>query len=98
MPAKTPRLEPRVRALATFDQIRAELACVYRDARCNRITPSDGARLASILIAMGRLLELAEIQRKLLALEGQLAARREPLDGFGAFAEVVLAEARETQH
>jgi hypothetical protein len=48
---------------------------------------------------MVRVIELQAIQARLVGLEAQLAARRAPFDAFGAYAEVVLAEAREeTKH
>jgi hypothetical protein len=60
----TPRLN-----LKTVDDLRREMGKVYRDARGGRIETGDASRLVFILSQMGKMLELGELERRLIVLE-----------------------------
>ena len=63
----TPRL-PRLR-LDTVTRVRQEIARVYVEARHKRLDVQDAARLANILALVGRLIEGAELERRIQVLE-----------------------------
>lgn len=62
--------------LKTIDDVRVEMARVYRDARAGRIEAQQGTRLVYMLSQIGKLIESAEIEKRLEALEGVLLRRR----------------------
>jgi len=62
--------------LKTIDDVRVEMARVYRDMRAGRIDPAVGTRLAYVLSQIGRLIESGEIEKRLEALEGVLKGRK----------------------
>ena len=66
---------PRI-DLKTIDDVRVEMARVYRDMRTNRIETSDGTKLAFVLAQLGKLIESGEIEKRLEAVEGVLKLRR----------------------
>jgi hypothetical protein len=66
---------PRI-DLKTIDDVRVEMARVYRDMRAGRIETSDGTKLAYVLAQLGKLIESGEIEKRLEALEGVLVARK----------------------
>jgi hypothetical protein len=59
---------PRIN-LATSEDIRREMAKVYRETRCNKILPSNGTKLVYMLINILKAYEVTEIERRLTDLE-----------------------------
>ncbi len=53
----------RVR-LHTVDDIRVEMARVYRDVRGKKLTPNDGAKLIYMLSQVARVSEIARIEHR----------------------------------
>ena len=71
MPTNTEILEnltPRIN-LSTSDDIRREMARVYRETRFNKILPNNGTKLIYILINILKAYEVTEIEKRLLDLE-----------------------------
>jgi hypothetical protein len=62
--------------LKTIDDVRVEMARVYRDMRAGRIDTADGTKLGFVLAQLGKLLQSGEIEKRLEALEGVLLQRR----------------------
>ena len=62
--------------LKTIDDVRVEMARVYRDMRGGKIDTQDGTRLAYVLSQIGKLIESGEIEKRLEAVEGVLLSRR----------------------
>ncbi|MCW5645145.1 MAG: hypothetical protein KIT63_23840 [Rhodoferax sp.] len=54
----------RVR-LHTVDDIRVEMARVYRDVRGKRLTPTDGAKLIYMLSQVARVAEVARVEQRI---------------------------------
>jgi len=59
---------PRIN-LSTSEDIRREMAKVYRETRCNKILPSNGTKLVYMLINILKAYEATEIEKKLTDLE-----------------------------
>ena len=59
---------PRIN-LATSEDIRREMARVYRETRCNKILPSNGTKLVYMLINILKAYETTEIEQRLKDLE-----------------------------
>jgi len=59
---------PRIN-LATSEDIRREMAKVYRETRCNKILPSNGTKLVYMLINILKAYEATEIEKRLTDLE-----------------------------
>jgi len=59
---------PRIN-LATSEDIRREMAKVYRETRCNKILPSNGTKLVYMLINILKAFETTEIEQRLKDLE-----------------------------
>lgn len=59
---------PRIN-LATSDDIRREMAKVYRETRSNKILPSNGTKLVYMLINILKAYEVTEIEKRLADLE-----------------------------
>ena len=59
---------PRIN-LATSEDIRREMAKVYRETRCNKILPSNGTKLVYMLINILKAYEVTEIEKRLTDLE-----------------------------
>lgn len=55
--------------LKTIDQVRLEMAKVYRDCRHGRLEVGDGAKLVFMLGQIGKMIELADLERRLIELE-----------------------------
>ena len=74
----TPRR--RKAQLNTLEGVRIEMARQYREMESGKRDPQDGSKLVYVLSAIGKILELTEIERRLVALEdrtnGQLPAPR----------------------
>jgi hypothetical protein len=64
--------EKRLRLpLRSIDDVKAELARLYREGKAGRRDVADVSKLANVLQILGRLIEGAEIERRLQALEDQ---------------------------
>ena len=59
---------PRIN-LATSEDIRREMARVYRETRCNKILPSNGTKLVYMLINILKAYEITELEKRLTDLE-----------------------------
>ena len=59
---------PRIN-LSTSEDIRREMAKVYRETRCNKILPSNGTKLVYMLINILKAYEVTEIEQRLKDLE-----------------------------
>ena len=59
---------PRIN-LATSDDIRREMAKVYRETRFNKILPNNGSKLVYMLINILKACEVTEIEKRLIDLE-----------------------------
>ena len=59
---------PRIN-LATSEDIRREMAKVYRETRCNKIMPSNGTKLVYMLINILKAYEVTELEKRLTDLE-----------------------------
>ena len=71
MPTDTEILDdplPRIN-LSTSDDIRREMARVYRETRFNKILPNNGSKLVYMLINILKAYEVSEIEKRLLELE-----------------------------
>jgi len=61
-------LTPRIN-LSTSDDIRREMARVYRETRFNKILPNNGSKLVYMLINILKAYEVTEIEKRLTDLE-----------------------------
>jgi hypothetical protein len=59
---------PRIN-LATSEDIRREMAKVYRETRCSKILPSNGTKLIYMLINILKAYEVTEVEKRLTDLE-----------------------------
>jgi predicted nucleic acid-binding protein len=59
---------PRIN-LSTSEDIRREMARVYRETRFNKILPNNGSRLVYMLINILKAYESSEIEKRLVELE-----------------------------
>lgn len=64
--------------LHTLDDLRLEMAKVYREMRSGSIDPQDGTRMAYVLGQMVRLFEQTAQERRLEAIEQTLNQRKKP--------------------
>lgn len=55
--------------LKTIDDVRLEMAKVYRDMKKQKIPTADGTRLVYVLAQIGKMIELHDIERRLDLLE-----------------------------
>lgn len=68
--AGDPASPPRLRLpLKTMDDVKAELARLYRDGKAGRRDIADVSKLANVLSILGRLIEGAELADRIAALE-----------------------------
>ncbi len=68
-PQVSPIPPPRVGRLDSLAAVRRELVRLYRDGRQRRVTSAEASRLASVLLAVGRLLELEQLEGRVGRLE-----------------------------
>lgn len=66
---------PRI-DLKTIDDVRVEMARVYRDMRAAKIDTQTGTRLAYVLAQLGKLIEAGDLEKRVEAVEGVLLRRR----------------------
>lgn len=55
--------------LKTADEVRLEMAKVYRDMRGKKMDMADGAKLVYVLSQIGKMIELSEIEKRIELLE-----------------------------
>ena len=55
--------------LNALEDVRREMASVYREARAGTMDTSEAGRLAYILTGIGKLIEATEIERRLVQME-----------------------------
>lgn len=65
---------PRIN-LSSLEDVRLEMAKVYRDMRAGRIESGDGSRLVFVLAQLAKLHEMVEVASRLAALERALGTR-----------------------
>lgn len=69
----TPNPRTRRTRLGTVDDVRLELARVYRDMRNRRISMADGTKLAYVLGLLAKVTESSLLEQRLFELEDQLS-------------------------
>jgi len=62
--------------LKTIDDVRLEMARVYREMKTGIIETADGTKLAYVLAQIGKLIETHEIEKRMEALESVLGQRK----------------------
>ena len=62
--------------LKTIDDVRLEMARVYREMKSGIIETADGTKLAYVLAQIGKLIETHEIEKRMEALESVLGQRK----------------------
>lgn len=62
--------------LKTIDDVRLEMAKVYREMRTNQMEAQQGTKLVYVLSSIGKLIELHEIEKRIEALEDKLNERK----------------------
>jgi len=62
--------------LATIDDVRLEMASIYRGMKSGSIETSDGTKLVYVLGAIGKMIEVHQIDQRLIALETILNQRK----------------------
>ena len=58
--------------LKSIDDVRLEMARVYREMRGDVIETQKGTRLVYVLAAIGKLIELHELEQRIQKLEGEM--------------------------
>lgn len=58
--------------LKTIDDVRLEMAKVYRDMKYQKIPSHDGTRLVYVLAQIGKMIEVHEIEKRVSQLEEKL--------------------------
>jgi hypothetical protein len=59
---------PRIN-LSTSEDIRREMAKVYRETRCNKLLPSNGTKLVFMLMSILKAYEISKMEQRLTDLE-----------------------------
>jgi hypothetical protein len=62
---------PRI-DLRNLEAVRREMATVYREMRAGEIPPENGTRLVYVLDRIGKLIEIAQVEARLIELERRL--------------------------
>jgi hypothetical protein len=65
----------RIGPLLTASDIKVEAGRLYKAARRGELAPADASRLASVLALIARVIEGAEIEARLTALEARAGGR-----------------------
>ena len=65
-PAAPPRLRIK---LKTIDDVRAEMARLYREGKAGLRDVADVSRLANVLALLGRLIEGSDLEKRIAAIE-----------------------------
>ena len=58
--------------LKTIDDVRLEMAKVYRDMKLQKIPTHDGTRLVYVLAQIGKMIEVHDLEKRLNVLEAKL--------------------------
>jgi hypothetical protein len=58
--------------LKTIDDVRLEMAKVYRDMKLQKIPTHDGTRLVYVLAQIGKMIELHDLEKRVNVLEEKL--------------------------
>lgn len=61
---------PKIK-LNSLEDVRREMATIYREARAGKLDISDAGKLAYVLTGIGKLIEIETIERRIAALEAQ---------------------------
>ncbi len=70
---------PRLRLkLSTIDNVKREMARLYRTAKARQMDVGDASKLANMLALMGRLIEGADLERRIAAIEAAQAEEESP--------------------
>lgn len=67
--APPPPQRDRRLPLKSAQHVRSELARVYRDMKTGEIEPSLGTKLTYVLVALGRMIEVGDLEKRIDALE-----------------------------
>ena len=67
---------PHWTRLATLEDVRKEMALVYRQAKAGKIPVQDATRLVYILTAIGKVIEAGDLARRVELLETIMKERR----------------------
>ena len=71
VPPASEQAPPRIRLkLATADDVRRELARLYREGRAGQRDVGDVSRLANVLQILSRCIETGDLERRINELEG----------------------------
>lgn len=62
---------PKIK-LSNIEDVRREMATIYREARTGKVDISDAGRLAYILTGIGKLIEVEQVEQRLMELERRL--------------------------
>ena len=62
--------------LKTADDVRLEMARVYREMRQQKFDPSDGTKLVYVLTQIARVIEISDVQTRIESLERVLKGRK----------------------
>lgn len=73
----SPRLRLRLK-LSTIDDVKREMARLYRTAKARQMDVGDASKLANMLALMGRLIEGADLERRIAAIEAAQAEEESP--------------------
>lgn len=66
-PIPPPRID-----LRNLEAVRREMARVYRQMRAGELPPESGTRLVYVLDRIGKLIETAQVERRLIELEQRI--------------------------
>jgi hypothetical protein len=58
--------------LATIDDVRLEMASVYRGMKSQKIISHDGTRLVYVLAQIGKMIEIHDIEKRIRLIEEKL--------------------------
>jgi hypothetical protein len=62
---------PKIK-LNSIEDVRREMATIYREARAGRMDTSEVGRLAYVLTGIGKLIEVEQVEKRLIALERKM--------------------------
>ncbi|MBL0168490.1 MAG: hypothetical protein IPP85_15830 [Propionivibrio sp.] len=62
---------PKIK-LSNIEDVRREMAKIYREARSGKLDISDAGRLAYVLTGIGKLIEVEVIEKRLIDLERKM--------------------------
>ena len=71
----SPRRKPNIGRLSTLTSVRQEMARVYREARHGKISAQEAARFAFILSAIGKIIEGADLEKRIAEVERRLSEK-----------------------